>query len=86
MDWQQYNLLQVGGQAQIDEGKSSSLPTNFSRWNTGDLILLPVKITQNGKSTDIDAIGEITEVLHINTAHPPYNVRITIKMLKPYKL
>lgn len=83
---EQYNLSLFCGQAQVDEAKSSGLPPNFSGWNTGVLILLPVKITQNGKSTDIDVIGEVTEVLYINTVSSPFNVRVTVKMLKPYEL
>jgi hypothetical protein len=86
MDWQQYNHLLFGAHAQVDEAKLSHLPPNFSGWNTGVLILLPVKITQNGEYTDIDVMGEIVEVLYIDTVSSPYNVRLTVKMLKPYTL
>lgn len=86
MDWQQYTLLLFDAQAQIDEARLGYLSSSFLGWNTGVHILLPVKITRNGESTDIDVMGEVTEVLYINTVSHPYNVKLTVKMLKPYEM
>ena len=86
MDWQQYDFLLLGGGAQINECKLSTLPPDFTGWTAQSFILLPVRITKNNSFTDIDVIGEITEVLVVNTVTSKYNVRLKVKMLKPYSL
>lgn len=86
MDWQQYDSLLLGGRAQINENKLSTLPPDFTGWTTQSFILLPVRITKNNSFTDTDVIGEITEVLVVNTVKSKYNVRLKVKMLKPYSL
>ena len=74
------------GIPEINEMCLRNLPTRFSDWQIGLLLILPAKIFQDDSFVELDVLGEVTELLLITTPSSRYDAKVSIRILKPYTI
>lgn len=84
MEWGEYTPIIERGIAQINESKTKTVSPEVL--HKGACIALPVVITSGHDVFSFDVIGEVTEVLIVDTVSVPYDIRVSINILSPLEL
>ncbi len=79
-----YNSSLVGSKI-IDDTPSTNLSDLDLEWRAGLLVVLPARIYREGNDIGkVDVLCQVTEVIHMGIIRLAGEVKISLKVLKPY--
>jgi hypothetical protein len=79
-----YKSSLVGSEI-IDDTPSTNLSKLPFEWRAGLLVVLPARIYRDGIDIgNVDVLCEVTEVIHMGIMRLAGEVRVSLKVLKPY--